>query len=179
MSKTLYVTGTMYEANTIELLDDELNRLLEALEKDEEESFWEDLEDIQERLMDDSEINGFWVANGKPYFEAYLDDDLIPFSSLGVDYETTKNIQGKKKDLTNAILVFEKWSEKGSSSCNIEGEFNQEELGLSPESFILPTGEIRYVVSPCYEGEYFDFDESWTDRERTYIVTTKGEIIDL
>ena len=42
MSQTLCVNGKMYEANTVTLSDEELKGLLCALEKDEDEDFWED-----------------------------------------------------------------------------------------------------------------------------------------
>lgn len=57
MTKTLYVTGKMYEANTVNITDAELVSLLTAEQGDGE--FWENLEELHDRLMGDSVMNGF------------------------------------------------------------------------------------------------------------------------
>lgn len=179
MSQTLYVNGKMYEANTVTLSDEELKGLLSALEKDEDEDFWEDLEDLHERLMDDSEVNGFWVSEGVPLFEASVDEQVIPFSSLDLSYEESKTASGEKPKLKKAVLVFEKWSNRGCLCCELDEEFDKEALDLSATAYTLPTGEIRYVVEPYYEDHDFEFQDSWTDAECVYIVTAEGEVINL
>lgn len=177
MTKILYVTGKMYEANTVGITDAELASLLAAEQSDDE--FWEDLEELHDRLMGDSEVNGFRVSDGVPRFAASVDDEDIVFADLEVDYSQSKNTQGTVPKLSTHILVFEKWSDRGCWSCELEEEFDQEKIDLSATAYTLPTGEISYVVEPCYEDHDFEYGDSWTEETRTYIVTKEGHFIKL
>jgi hypothetical protein len=177
MTKTLYVTGKMYEANTVSITDAELESLLAAQQSDEE--FWENLEDLHDRLMGDSEVNGFRVSEGIPRFRAAVDDEEISFSELGVDYSKTKITQGKARKLESHILVFEKWSDRGCWSCDLEDEFDKDSLDLSATAYTLPTGEIQHVVEACYEDHDFEYGDRWTEDSSTYIVTKDGNVIEL
>lgn len=177
MSKTLYVTGKMYEANTVSITDDELERLVAAEQS--EDDFWENLEELHDQLMGDSQVNGFRVTNGIPCFEASVDDEQISLSDWDVGYSQSKNDKGKAPTLTSHVLVFEKWSDRGCWSCELNEKFDRESLDLSVAAFNLPTGEIRYVVEPYYEDYDFDYGDSWTEDARTYIVTNDGHIIKL
>lgn len=175
MIKTLYVTGKMYEANTVSITDAELVNLLTAEQGDGE--FWENLEDLHDRLMGDSVVNGFRVSDGIPRFKASIDDDEISFSDLNFNQSTTPF--GDPQKATSNTLVFEKWSERGCLSCSIESEFVREKLDLSATMYTLPSGEYRYVVEPYYEDHDFVFGDSWTEDSRTYIVMKDGYLIDL
>ena len=177
MTKTLYVTGKMYEANTVSITDAELERLLAAQQGDEE--FWENLEDLHDNLIGDSEVNGFRVSDGIPRFRASVDDEEISFTELGRDYSNTKITQVKMKKLDSHILVFEKWSDRGCWSCDLEDEFDKNSLDLSATAYTLPTGEIQHVVEANYEDHDFEYGDSWTEETRTYIVTKDGNVIEL
>jgi hypothetical protein len=177
MSQTLYVTGKMYEANTVDISDEELGSLLAAEQS--EEDFWDDLEDLYERLMDDSEINGFRVEDGLPCFSVSVDDEEISLADLSLDLTESKGTQGVAPKRSSHILVFEKWSDRGRFRCDLDDDFDGEMLDFSTSAFVLPTGEISYVVEPSYEDQDFDFIESWTEATRTYVVTKDGQVIDL
>lgn len=175
MTKTLYVTGKMYEANTVSITDDELISLLTAEQSDGE--FWENLEELHDRLMGDSVMNGFRVSEGVARFKASVDDDEISLSDL--DFNQPMAPLGEPKRFTSNTLVFEKWSERGCLSCSLESEFDREKLDLSATKYTLPSGEYRYVVEPYYEDHDFVFGDSWTEDSRTYIVMKDGYVIDL
>lgn len=177
MTKTLYVTGKMYEANTVSITGVELESLLAAQQSDED--FWEDLEDLHDNLMGDSEVNGFRVSDGVPRFTVSVDDEEISFTELGADYSKTTITQVKTKKLDSHFLVFEKWSDRGCWSCDLEGEFDMEKLDLSAATYTLPTGEIHHVVEPYYEDLDFEYGDNWTEESRTYIVTKDGNVIEL
>lgn len=177
MSQTLYVTGKMYEANTVSISDEELASLLAAEQSDEE--FWEELEDLHDRLMGDSEINGFRVEDGIPRFSASIDDGEISFADLNLDFSESKKTQGIAPKRSTHVLVFEKWSDRGCLSCDLEEDFDREMLDLSASAYTLPTGDISYVVEPYYEDHDFDYGDSWTEETRTYVVTKDGEVIEL
>ena len=177
MTKTLYVTGKMYEANTVSITDSELVALVSAEQSDDD--FWDNLEELHDQLMGDSQVNGFRVTDGLPRFRASVDDEEIAFDDLDVDYSESKNTQGMAPKLGIHVLVFEKWSDRGALTCNLKDGLDKEKLDLSSTAFTLPTGEIRYVVEPYYEDHDFVFGDSWTEETRTYIVTTDGYIIEL
>lgn len=177
MSKTLYVIGKMYEANTVTITDDELESLLAAQQS--EDDFWENLEDLHDRLVGDSEVNGFLVSEGISRFTASVDDEEISFTELGVDYSKTKITKVEPKKLDRHILVFEKWSDRGCWSCDLEEEFDKDMLDLSATAFTLPTGDVAHVVEPYYEDHDFDYGDSWTEDSSTYIVTKDGNVIEL
>lgn len=177
MTKTLYVTGKMYEANTVSITDAELVALVSAEQSDDD--FWENLEELHDQLMGDSQVNGFLVSDGLPRFRASVDDEEIDLTDIDVNYRESKNTHGVAPKLGAHVLVFEKWSDRGTLSCDLKDGLDKEKLDLSATAFTLPTGEVRYVVEPYYEDHDFVFGDSWTEETRTYIVTTDGYIIEL
>lgn len=177
MSRILSVSGTMYEANTVSITDEELKSLLAAQEGDDD--FWENLDDLHDRLMSDSEINGFIVSEGEPYFSVSLDGENLPVSDWGVDYEDTKNTEATVIKPSTHILVFEKLTRDGYLSCELDEEFDKESLDLSATAYTLPTGNTYYVVEPWYTDHDFEPEDSWSDDASTYIVTKEGEVIEL
>lgn len=177
MTKTLYVTGKMYEANTVSITDAELVALVSAEQSDDD--FWENLEELHDQLMGDSQVNGFLVTDGHPMYRASVDDEEIDLTDIDVNYSESKNTQRVAPKLETHALVFEKWSVRGYGSCSLKVNLDNEKLDLTATAFTLPTGEIRYVVEPYYEDHDFDYGDSWTEETRTYVVTTDGYIIDL
>jgi hypothetical protein len=177
MTKILYVTGKMYEANTVSITDAELVALVSAEQSDDD--FWENLEKLHDQLMGDSVVNGFRVTDELPRFRASVDDEEIAFDDLDVDYSESNNTQGVAPKLGAHVLVFEKWSYRGALTCELKDGLNKKKLDLSATAFTLPTGEVRYVVEPYYEDHDFVYGDSWTEETRMYIVTTYGYIIDL
>ena len=111
--------------------------------------------------------------------EAGPDDEEISFTELGVDYSKTKITKVEPKKLDRHILVFEKWSDRGCWSCDLEEEFDKDMLDLSATAFTLPTGDVAHVVEPYYEDHDFDYGDSWTEDSSTYIVTKDGNVIEL
>ncbi|NDY82319.1 hypothetical protein G3I67_03640 [Orrella sp. NBD-18] len=167
----------MYEANTVSITDSELAALVSGEQSDDD--FWENLQELHDQLMGDSEVNGFRVTDGLPRFRASVDDEEIAFDDLDVDYSESKNTQRVTPKLGAHVLVFEKWSERGTLTCELKHGLDKKKLDLSATAFTLPTGEVRYVVEPYYEDHDFVFGDSWTEVTRTYIVTTDSFIIEL
>jgi hypothetical protein len=175
MTKTLYVTGKMYEANTVSITDAELVALVSAEQSDDD--FWESLEELHDQLMGDSQVNGFRVTDGLPRFRASVDDEEIAFDDLDVDYSESKNTQGVAPKLGAHVLVFEKWSERGTLTCELKDGSDKEKLDLSSTAFTLPTGEVRYVVEPYYEDTHYLGRYVFTDSVSGESVEVKCPVI--
>lgn len=177
MTKTLYVTGKMYEANTVSITDAELVALVSAEQSDDD--FWEHLEELNDQLMGDSQVNGFLVKDGFPRFRGSVDYEEISLADMNVYYLESKNTMGVAPNLESHVLVYERWSDENCWSCQLKTGLDKEKLDLSATAYTLPTGEIRYLVEPYYEEHDFDYSDSLTEDARTYIVTKDGRIIDL
>ncbi len=104
MTKTLYVTGKMYEANTVSITDAELVALVSAEQSDDD--FWEHLEELHDQLMGDSQVNGFLVKDGflpktrdhelEIHFQHPIVGDGIKYKDPKVKTKGYKVIEGSK-----------------------------------------------------------------------------------
>jgi hypothetical protein len=178
-NKILELYGSMYETNFIELSDDELQQLLDGLEDD--ESLEDAAPDLYDRIMDDSLINGYRVEDGKWYMKISIDGSDVPISEVGGPSETVpaSDKPTLKTKLTSHFLVFEKWSTNGKMDLKISSKFDTDLFDIYEDDIQLPNGEKRVVLSVTYDGEDFEFQQSYTDHERLYILRSDGDLIDL
>jgi hypothetical protein len=178
-TKLLELYGSMYETNFIKLSADELQQILDGLEDD--ESLEDAAPDLYDRIMDDSLINGYRVEGGKWYLKVSIDGIEVPLTDVGGPSETvaaSKKPTPKTK-LTSHFLVFEKWSTNGEMELEISSKFDPDLFDIYEDDIELPNGEKRVVLSVTYDGEDFEFQQSYTDHERLYILRANGEVIDL
>jgi hypothetical protein len=61
----------------------------------------------------------------------------------------------------------------------ISSKFDPDLFDIYEDDVELPNGEKRIVLSVTYDGEDFEFQQSYTDHERLYILRSDGELIDL
>jgi hypothetical protein len=173
MTQTISVSGSMYEFNYIEVSDENIQRLLEAKQSDED--FWENLEDIHDEIIGDSIINGFSYKLGDPKPEVFVGSKQID-----VDCESTEpDAPDVSVALKSSYLVYEQWSKGGSVELEIEDEFDQDEFYLSIDSAKLPNGEVRKVLDAGYSEGDFEFQGSRPAYQDLYILKSDGTRIDL
>jgi hypothetical protein len=173
MSQTITVNGSMYEFNYIELSSEDLQRLLEA--RDSDGDMWEKLEDIHEKLMDDSIINGFTFSIGDPKPQLIVGSDEIYVECERTDSEKPELLEKFKAH----YLVFEQWSKHGSMELEIDDEFEPMEFYFSIDSAKLPSGEVRKILDACYSDGDFEFQGSQPSYSNLYILKSDGSRIDL
>lgn len=164
----------MYEANVIDLTDEELESFMGALKLGDE--VWETNRGLEERLRGDSIINGYRVEDGAPLFSVSFDGVKVPFEKFDVSLDLGEEPVPK---LGSHQLVLEKWCGSGSSSLGITERFSPEKLKLFTDKITLPDGARHYVVSASYGDEDLEFQESFTDEEIIYIIKKDGEVVRL
>ena len=173
MSQTITVSGTMYEFNYIEISDEDLQRLLDA--KDSDDDMWEELEDIHDEIMGDSIINGFTYSIGDPKPQV-----IVGSNEIDVDCESTESEKSTEPASLKAnYLVFEQWSKGGSMELELEDKFKPEDFYFSIDSAKLPSGEVRKVLDVCYSDGDFEFQGSQPSYSDLYILKSDGTRIAL
>lgn len=173
MSKTILISGSMYECNYIELSDTDLQRLIEV--KTSNRELWDDLEDIHDELMGESLINGFAFKSGDPKPQVFVGSDEV-----NVDCESTDSEEsGMSITPNDNYLVFEQWSKNGSMELEIDDEFDPDEFSMSIDSIELPNGQTRKVLEPFYPEGDFEFQDSQPAYQDIYILKADGTRIDL
>lgn len=170
-SKTIEISGYTYETNVIDLTDEEFESLVNAIE---EGDVWSGNEELEERLRDDSIINGYKIKEGSPHFEINVDGEKVDLNDLGVDFS---DVDEPTPALKSHQLVFEKWCKKSTDTFDLSEEFDLSKLELYTDNYTLPTGAKRLVATPYYDGDSFEFQGSWTEAEEIYIVKKNGEVI--
>ena len=171
---TIFIRGTVEELNMIQITENQFK----ILNKDEDDDIRYELE---EELMGDSLINGFSYSEDGPDFDIYLDDNeepietggiLIDTSPEGIEYSVCIKTKPKKKTYW---MIGDSYSRKAGFYLKINGEFNLEKLTLGFDYCRLPDGSVRSVVTPYYDGQYFDIDGSYMSNKDIYILTSEGE----
>lgn len=170
-SKTIEITGKTYETNVIDLTDEEFESLVSALENGDP---WEGNEELEERINENSLINGYMVEEGRPQFEINVDGEPIPFDKLDVDFYCADE---PAPALKSHQLVLEKWCRNSIDTLELSDGFDLSKLELSTEDYTLPTGAKRLVITTYYDGDELNFQGSWTDAIDIYIVKKDGEVI--
>lgn len=174
MSKVLSVLGSMFEANIVDLTEEQTKQLLRALESGEE--LFDGLEDLEGLLNADSLINGFVIRDGRAQLSVDLDGQPVDVN-LKVDEDLTLS-----EPMTGepAQLVIEKYSSRGLLTLELDDDdFDLNEFKLIEDHFTLPTGRTQTVVNPSYRYEDFEFEHKWTQSESIYIVLVNGQAVDL
>lgn len=98
MAHRIEIVGAMYEANVVQIDDDDIARLLASLEA--ENTPWDGNEDIEEEITGDSIINGFTYDGNVPNFSVTID---------GVDHpELFRQAIGESTVAINAEIAHEK-----------------------------------------------------------------------
>lgn len=161
---TISVSGSMYEANYIEVSDETVEALI-ALQKDGD--MWDDLPDLTDEMYGDSLINGFIFNKDRAYFDVVVDGEDQPsivnqFMKIYANQPTSfSSSTGEGKN----YLVYEKWHGKAQLSLETDSGFDPDELDISVDSVVLPGGLVRQAAVISYEGEDLEFEGSWTENE--------------
>lgn len=175
---TISVSGSMYEANYIEVSDETVVELL-ALQNDGD--MWDDLPELTDEIYGDSLINGFIFNKDLAYFEVFVDGEDQPaimneFMKTYANLPISSNPQGSEG---KNYLVYEKWHNKAVQSLDTEDDFDPHELDISVETVVLPGGLVRQAAVVSYEGEDLEFEGSWTDKESLCLVKKDGSFVEL
>ena len=172
MSQTITVSGSMYEYNYIEISDEDLQRIVDAKDSDNDWEELEELADIHEELTGTPRISGFTPDEE---IQVFVGSDEIKFESENTESEGS----AEEVILKAHYLVFEMWSKFGSTELEIEDEFEPKKFGLSVEQDKLPNGKVRIVLNPFYSEGEFDFQSSDPTSTEMYILKSDGTRIDL
>jgi hypothetical protein len=110
-----------------------------------------------------------------------IDGKDVPLADIRGPSETllTSDKPTHKTKLTSHFLVFEKWSTDGKMDLEISSKFDPDLFDIYEDDIELPNGEKRVVLSISYDGEDFEFQQSYTDHERLYILRSNGDVIEL
>jgi|APGre2960657373_1045057.scaffolds.fasta_scaffold01972_5 hypothetical protein len=163
----LEVEGSMYEANYLEITDRQYKDLRA---KGERSKTWKKIED---RLLDDSLINGFTFSHDYPHFDMNIgveglkrkvDEWFGELMNSEIDPDALRTIQPNKK-----WLVFEKWCDGGYLTMTLNDEFDPAKLEIGHEIIEMPNGRFRWVAEIAYGGECLSFQSSMTRCEETYV----------
>ena len=175
---TISVSGSMYEANYVEVSDETVATLI-ALQKDGD--MWDDLPELTDEIYGDSLINGFIFNKDQAYFDVVVDGEDQP-SIVNQFMKTHANLPTSSSSPTSEgknYLVYEKWHGRAQLSLETDGEFDPDELAIYEEALILPGGLVRQVAEISYEGEELKFEGSWTENESLCLVKKDGSFMEL
>ena len=173
MMKTIRITGTMYEANTLPITSEVERQLVARL--DSMESPLDDMISLQDRLFSDSLVSGYDQDAGGVMIQIESEGEstmheVVPERSASL---------WVKQPIRGGVLVTEKVTKQAQVMLKIEGDFQPELLKWLGEECVLPTKERKVVMLPYYDGREFDFVVSYTDSIQTYLLTQAGDVIRL
>lgn len=173
MKQLIHITGTMYEANVVLPTKDEAAQLIAGTDSNREP--FRSMVRLQDKLFSDSIVSGYLVDN-------------LPICVIvsGGNTSDSYSLQPHKNTFDLNVLNFqdnmvvtEKVTRDAQMVLEIVGSFKIERLVWLAEKLILPTYETRAVALPQYDGQDFEFLQSYTDSVTTYMVTGASERIDL
>ena len=173
MMRTIRITGTMYEANTLPITSEVERQLVDRVES--MENPMDNMISLQDRLFSDSLLSGYDPDTGGVMIQIESEgestmQEVVPESNASV---------WVKQPIRGAVLVTEKVTKQAQVMLKIEGDFQPELLKWLGEECVLPTSERKVVMLPYYDGRDFDFVVSYTDSIQTYLLTQAGEVIRL
>ncbi len=171
--KTIRITGTMYEANTVPISKDETRQLLARLDSMEQPLY--DMISLQDRLFSDSLVSGYLEDAGQVTVTISEDGGKASFTLQPKETISTFTVAQSHTD----VVVTEKVTRNAEVVLEIDGVFQKDRLTWIAEELVLPSKECRVVMMPQYDGQAFEFVHSYTDSVVTYLLTAAGERIDL
>lgn len=175
---TISVSGSMYEANYVEVSDETVATLI-ALQK--HGDMWDDLPDLTDEIYGDSLIIGFIFNQDQAYFDVVVDGEDQP-SIVNQFMKTYANLPVSSSSPASEgknYLVYEKWHGNAQLSLETEDEFDPDQLDISVETVVLPGGLVRQAAVISYEGEDLEFEGSWTENESLCLVKKDGSFMEL
>lgn len=181
------IFGDMYECMYLDISRDQFEELASIGAGEEEDLILEDSEawmELEDRIMDDSKINGFIFDSSSANFTVSADSKeqvecVENFIKENSSIFSSKPPVSPKKKTKSYYLIFEKWCKKGLKSVTIKTKFDSSKLRLISDDCVLPTGKIRVVADLSYGVEDLDFKESFTVREELYVYSSDGKRFNL
>jgi hypothetical protein len=177
--KTISIQGNMYALTLLAVSDEDLERLIEA--SDNEDDFWEDIDDIQDEISGGAVINGYAIDGATPEFQVFVDGIEQPeiLKAFVKSLPSLKTQSWFTFESGKHYLVYEEWFSNGESTLAPKGGVDLEDLSLSIDEQELPDGTKRQVVSTSYSGEDLEFEESSPEDISLYVIKSNGERINL
>jgi len=168
--------GRMYETMFIEITKEQFDDI--ASNGEDSDSFAE----LNDAIYGDSRINGYSFERAWAGFTVFIDGedrgDLIS-EFLEEAQKSTPYIEKLRSSEDSYYLIFEKSCVDGYQQIEIEGEFDPDCLEFGIDAIEMPDGTHRAVMYVTYDGEYLEFESSWTENEELYLVGPDKERVDL
>ena len=177
--KTISIQGNMYALTLLAVSDEDLERLIEATNN--EDDFWEDVDDIQDEINGGAVISGYAIDGATPEFEIFVDEIEQPeiLKTFVNSLPSLKTHSWFKFETDKHYLVYEEWFSDGESTLTPKGGVDLQNLRLSMDGQELPDGTKRQVVSISYSGEDLEFEESSPEDISLYVIKSNGERVNL
>lgn len=177
--KTISIQGNMYALTLLAVSDEDLERLIEATNN--EDDFWEDVDDIQDEINGGAVISGYAIDGATPEFEIFVDEIEQPeiLKTFVNSLPSLKTHSWFKFEADKHYLVYEEWFSDGESTLTPKGGVDLQNLRLSMDGQELPDGTKRQVVSISYSGEDLEFEESSPEDISLYVIKSNGERVNL
>jgi len=173
MKQIIQITGTMYEANLVAPSKDEAAQLIAGTDSNREP--FRSMVRLQDQLFSSSIMSGYLVGDGPLYVTVGGGNTSISYSMQPHHNTVTINVLPFQED----VVVTEKVTRDADMMLEITEAFKFERLVWLAEKMTLPTNETRVVAMPQYDGQDFEFVQSYTDSVITYMLTVASERIDL
>jgi hypothetical protein len=177
--KTISIQGNMYALTLLAVSDEDLERLIEA--SDNEDDFWEGIDDIQDEISGGAVISGYAIDGATPEFQIFLDgiEQSEILKTFVKSLPSLKTQSWFTFESGKHYLVYEEWFSNSESTLAPKGGVDLEDLSLSIDEQELPDGTKRRVVSTSYSGEDLEFEESSPEDISLYVIKSNGERINL
>jgi hypothetical protein len=177
--KTISIQGNMYALTLLAVSDEDLERLIEATNN--EDDFWEDVDDIQDEINGGAVISGYAIDGATPEFEIFVDEIEQPeiLKTFVNSLPSLKTHSWFKFETDKHYLVYEEWFSDGESTLTPKGGVDLQNLRLSMDEQELPDGTKRQVVGISYSGEDLEFEESSPEDISLYVIKSNGERVNL
>lgn len=177
--KTISIQGNMYALTLLAVSDEDLERLIEATNN--EDDFWEDVDDIQDEINGGAVISGYAIDGATPEFEIFVDEIEQPeiLKTFVNSLPSLKTHSWFRFETDKHYLVYEEWFSDGESTVTPKGGVDLQNLRLSMDGQELPDGTKRQVVNISYSGEDLEFEESSPEDISLYVIKSNGERVNL
>lgn len=173
MKQTIHITGTIYEANAVQVNKDVAAKLVAGAETG--STPFRSMVRLQDQLFSESIVSGYLADAGQVTVTITGSKGVRSFSLQPTDSQSTLNAVPIGKD----VVVTEKVTRDAVVMLKIESDFIQDRLEWIADELMLPTRACKVVMMPQYDGQDFEFVQSVTDSATTYLVTQEGDQINL